>query len=42
MEESGYPAQVLLQWFILEQVEEEKALTEMVERLKLLTMRQAS
>jgi ferritin len=35
VQESDYPAQVLLHWFVEEQVEEEKAATEVVERLKL-------
>jgi ferritin len=33
--ENDYPAQVLLNWFVQEQVEEEKAATETVERLRL-------
>jgi ferritin len=32
--ENDYPAQVMLQWFISEQVEEEKAVTQIVEDLK--------
>ena len=36
VEESDYPTQVLLQWFISEQVEEEKAATEIVEQLRLV------
>lgn len=32
--ENDYPAQVMLQWFIKEQVEEEKNATEVVEQLK--------
>ncbi len=36
VEESDYPAQVLLQWFISEQVEEEKAANEILEHLKLV------
>ena len=36
VEESDYPAQVLLQWFISEQVEEEKTVAEVVEQLKLV------
>ena len=36
VEESDYPAQVLLQWFISEQVEEEKAAGDIVEQLKLV------
>jgi ferritin len=35
VQESDYPAQVLLNWFVEEQVEEEKAATGVVERLKL-------
>lgn len=33
--ENDYPAQVLLNWFVTEQVEEEKAATEIVERLRM-------
>ena len=33
--ESDYPAQVLLNWFVSEQVEEEKSATEIVERLRM-------
>ncbi|QYJ15817.1 Bacterial non-heme ferritin [Rubrobacter xylanophilus DSM 9941] len=33
--EGDYPAQVLLNWFVEEQVEEEKAASEAVERLKM-------
>lgn len=33
--ESDYPAQVLLNWFVREQVEEEKATTEIIERLRM-------
>lgn len=33
---NDYPAQVMLQWFIEEQVEEEKSATEVVEQLKLI------
>src|ERR671933_1532908 len=33
--ENDYPAQVFLNWFITEQVEEEKAATEIVERLRM-------
>ncbi len=33
--EGDYPAQVLLNWFVAEQVEEEKAATEAVERLRM-------
>jgi ferritin len=33
--ESDYPAQVLLNWFVAEQVEEEKDATEIVERLRI-------
>ena len=36
VEESDYPAQVLLQWFISEQVEEEKAVVQIIEQLKLV------
>ena len=33
--EADYPAQVMLHWFINEQVEEEKNASEIVERLKI-------
>ncbi len=33
--EKDYPAQVMLSWFVTEQVEEEKSATEVVERLRL-------
>jgi ferritin len=33
--EHDYPAQVLLNWFVSEQVEEEKSATEIVERLRM-------
>jgi ferritin len=33
--ENDYPAQVLLNWFVTEQVEEEKSATEIVERLRM-------
>jgi ferritin len=36
VKENDYPAQVMLQWFIKEQVEEEKNATEVVEQLKLI------
>lgn len=36
LNESDYPAQVMLQWFISEQVEEEKMAGEIVEQLKLI------
>ena len=36
VEESDYAAQILLQWFISEQVEEEKAADDIVEHLKLV------
>jgi ferritin len=35
MQEQDYPAQVLLQWFITEQVEEEKEATRIVQELKM-------
>lgn len=35
VQENDYPAQVLLNWFVKEQVEEEKAATEIVERLRM-------
>lgn len=34
-QENDYPAQVLLQWFVAEQVEEEKSVTGVIERLKM-------
>jgi len=36
VKENDYPAQVMLQWFIEEQVEEEKSATEVVDQLKLI------
>lgn len=36
VKENDYPAQVMLQWFIEEQVEEERSATEVVEQLKLI------
>jgi ferritin len=35
MQEKDYPAKVMLDWFVQEQVEEEKAATEIVERLRM-------
>jgi ferritin len=35
VQENDYPAQVLLNWFVEEQVEEEKSATEIVERLRM-------
>ncbi len=35
LEEKDYPAQVLLNWFVSEQVEEEKSATEIAERLRM-------
>ncbi|MCX8063522.1 MAG: ferritin, partial [Anaerolineales bacterium] len=35
LKEKDYPSQVMLQWFIEEQVEEEKNATEIIEKLKL-------
>lgn len=35
VQENDYPAQVLLNWFVAEQVEEEKSATEIVERLRM-------
>src|SRR5918996_2439115 len=35
VQEGDYPAQVMLNWFVTEQVEEEKVATEIVERLKM-------
>jgi ferritin len=34
-QEKDYPAQVLLNWFVTEQVEEEKSATEIVEKLRM-------
>jgi ferritin len=34
LKEKDYPAQVMLQWFINEQVEEEKNATEILENMK--------
>lgn len=39
LEENDYAAQVMLHWFINEQVEEEKNATEIVEQLKLIDAR---
>jgi ferritin len=39
LKEKDYPAQVLLQWFITEQVEEEKNATEIVQQLELIDAR---
>lgn len=36
VKEQDYPAQVMLQWFVMEQVEEEKNATEVVEQLKMV------
>ncbi len=36
VKENDYPTQVMLQWFITEQVEEEKTATEIVEQLKMI------
>jgi ferritin len=36
VQEQDYPAQVLLQWFIAEQVEEEKKVTKITEELKMV------
>ena len=35
VQEGDYPAQVLLNWFVTEQVEEEKVATEIVDRLRM-------
>jgi ferritin len=35
LQKNDYPAQVFLHWFVTEQVEEEKAATEVVERLRI-------
>jgi ferritin len=35
VEEGDYPAQVMLQWFVSEQVEEEASIDEIVERMKM-------
>jgi ferritin len=39
LKEKDYPAQVMLQWFITEQVEEEKNAAEIVQQLELLDAR---
>ena len=39
MKEKDYPAQVMLQWFITEQVEEEKNAAEIVAQLKMIEAR---
>ena len=39
MKEKDYPAQAMLQWFITEQVEEEKKAAELVAKLKLIEER---
>jgi len=39
LQEKEYPAQVMLQWFISEQVEEEKNATELVAKLRLIEER---
>lgn len=39
LEEKDYPVQVLLQWFITEQVEEEKNATDIVQQLELIDAR---
>ncbi len=36
LKEKDYPSQVMLQWFIDEQVEEEKNATEVIEKLKMI------
>ncbi|MCS6907832.1 MAG: ferritin [Anaerolineales bacterium] len=36
VQEKDYPSQVMLQWFVDEQVEEEKSATEIIEKLKLI------
>jgi ferritin len=36
LKENDYPAQVMLQWFVTEQVEEEKSATEVVDQLKMI------
>lgn len=35
VEEKDYPAQVLLNWFVTKQVEEEKSTTDILERLRM-------
>jgi ferritin len=39
LQEKDYPAQIMLQWFINEQVEEEKNASQIVEQLKLIEER---
>ncbi|HAL56543.1 MAG TPA: ferritin [Bacteroidetes bacterium] len=36
LKESDYPSQVMLHWFIAEQVEEEKAASDIIEQLKMI------
>lgn len=36
-QESDYPTQVMLQWFIGEQVEEEKSINDVLDQLKLIS-----
>jgi ferritin len=36
LKENDYPAQVMLQWFVTEQVEEERSATEVVDQLKMI------
>lgn len=42
VEEKDYPSQTFLQWFINEQVEEEKSATQIVETLKMIADNQAA
>jgi ferritin len=42
LKEKDYPAQVLLQWFITEQVEEEKNAAEIIASLKMIEARETA
>ena len=42
VKDQDYPAQVMLQWFVTEQVEEEKSATQVVEQLKAIGESKAS
>lgn len=42
LKEKDYPAQVLLQWFISEQVEEEKSAAEIVSQLEMVEARESA
>ena len=42
VQEEDYPTQVHLQWFITEQVEEEKVVSNIVEQLKMISVARAT